>query len=303
MTLAYRPVGPLSVDPATHPRGLAFISAASGLVRIGDRCHVVADDAHELAIFDAVSPSLPARLVPLLDGDLPADASARKARKPDFESLVRLPPMPGRAGGALLALGSGSRPNRRVGALIGLDADGWVTGRAERIDLAPLYRTGAARFAEPNIEGAFVAGDALCLLQRGHARGPSASIRFELACVLAWLSGGGTAPGDAEVVEHDLGAIAGVPLAFTDGASLPDGRWVFSAVAERTDNAYDDGACLGAAIGVVGSDGRVQAVHQLQPTRKVEGIEARLVDGRIALGLVTDADDPDVAAEYGTALL
>ena len=44
-------------------------------------------------------------------------------------------------------------------------------------------------------------------------------------------------------------------------------------------------------------------MENLAPRRKIEGIEARLVQGKVVVGMVTDADDPDQPAEYGTATL
>ena len=56
--------------------------------------------------------------------------------------------------------------------------------------------------------------------------------------------------------EYDLGQVDGIAFGFTDATALPEGGgWLFSAVAEDTDNAFDDGACSGVAIGVVGADG------------------------------------------------
>ena len=103
--------------------------------------------------------------------------------------------------------------------------------------------------------------------------------------------------------EYDLGRVDGVAFGFTDGALLPDGGWLFSAVAEDTDNAFDDGACSGAAIGIVGADGELRTMENLSPRRKIEGIEARVIQGKVVIGMVTDADDPDEPAEYGTATL
>ena len=42
----------------------------------------------------------------------------------------------------------------------------------------------------------------------------------------------------------DLGAVDGVPLSLTDGAPLPGGEWLFSAVAEDTSDSVADGACV-----------------------------------------------------------
>ena len=91
----------------------------------------------------------------------------------------------------------------------------------------------------------------------------------------------------------ELDELQGVALGFTDGAALADGRWLFSAVAENTADSYNDGACLGAVIGLVEADGQVRRLAQLAGRWKVEGI-ALAADGNLLL--VTDADDPQVAA-------
>lgn len=300
MPLIYRPVGTLAIDPASHPRGMSFLSAASGLVRVGERLYVVADDENHLGVFDA-GLATPGRLIRLFEGDLPASSKKRKAQKADLESLLLLPATPAWPDGALFALGSGSRPARIVGALLRLDAEGEAHGAARTIDLAPLYDAPSARFDELNIEGAFILGDALVLLQRGSMHGPNAVIRFPLPSVMAWLGGASASLQASAIVECDLGRVDGVALTFTDGAALPDGSWLFSAVAEQTDNAYDDGACVAAAIGIAARDGTVQSLRRLVPTRKIEGIEAQVSDGKIAIGMVTDADDPAIPAELGTA--
>lgn len=299
MSLTYRQVGTLAIDPASHPGGLSFLSAASGLVRVGKRLYVVADDQNHLGMFDA-DLAAPGRLIRLFDGDLPASPKKRKAQKADLESLLLLPAAPAWPDGALLAFGSGSRPTRFTGALLRLDAKGEAYGPARTIDLAPLYDALAARFDELNIEGAFILGDALVLLQRGSMQAPNAVIRFPLTSVMAWLGGSSTSLQPGAIVECDLGRVDGVALTFTDGAALPDGSWLFSAVAERTDNAYDDGACVAAAIGIAASDGPVRSMRRLAPTRKIEGVEAQVRDGRIVIGMVTDADDPAIPAELGT---
>lgn len=299
MPLTYRRVGTLAIDPASHPRGLAYLGAASGLVRAGQRLYVVADDENHLGVFDA-GLATPGRLIRLFDGDLPASPKKRKGQKADLESLLLLPATPAWPDGALLALGSGSRPTRFTGALLLLDAKGETQGPTQKIDLAPLFDALNERFDELNIEGAFILGETLLLLQRGSMRGPNAVIRFPVTLVMAWLGGAAASLQPSSIVECDLGRVDGVPLAFTDGAGLPDGSWLFSAVAEQTDNAYEDGACVAAAIGIAASDGTVQSMRRLTPTRKIEGIEAQVSGGKIVIGTVTDADDPAIPAELGT---
>lgn len=304
MALAYQEVRKLTLDPATHPRSRRFLSAASGLVRLGRRHYVIADDEQHLGVFDPASPG-PVQLVRLFDGDLPESAKKRKKKKADLESLALLPPLPRCPGGALLTLGSGSRPNRRRGALLGLDAAGALLGQVRVIDLGPLYEPLGRRFDEVNIEGALILDDDLMLLQRGNKGGPNATVRFAWRELEPWLLGeADEAPEPRLVREYDLGAADGIAFGFTDCAALPEGGgWIFSAVAEDTENAYDDGGCAGVAIGVVGAEGGVQAMLPLEPCRKVEGIDTRMLQGKVVIGMVTDADDPDQPAEYGTATL
>jgi len=303
-TLSYNEVRKLTLDPATHPRGRRFLTAASGLVRLGRRHYVIADDEQHLGVFDPASPG-PVQLVRVFDGDLPESAKKRKKKKADLESLVHLPPLPRCPGGALFTLGSGSRPNRRRGALLGLDAVGALLGQVRVIDLAPLYESLGRRFDEVNIEGALIVEDDLMLLQRGNKGGPNATVRYAWRDFAPWLLGeADEAPEPRAVREVDLGAVDGIAFGFTDCAAMPEGRgWLFSAVAEDTDNAFDDGACSGVSIGVVNADGAVQAMLPLAPRRKVEGIEARMQQGKVVVGMVTDADNPDEPAEFGTATL
>jgi len=303
VSLLYREARKLALEPGSHPRGLSFLSAASGLVRVRDKLYVIADDELHLGVF-GVDGGEPLKLVRLLDGDLPASAKKRKSLKPDFESLLVLPASDESPEGSLLTLGSGSRPNRFVGALASLDPRGDVSGRARPVDLKPLYADIFERFAQFNIEGAFVTGESLMLLQRGTGVGESAAIRYDLAEVMAWLAGRRAGALRACSVRRvDLGAAKGIAFAFTDGAALADGSWVFSAVAEDRDNSYNDGPCVAAAIGVCGSDDVVRSLELIEPTRKVEGIEASVVGTTAFLTLVTDADDPDHPAEVGTTRL
>lgn len=289
----------LLLDPATHPRGQQHLSAASGLVRAGEWLYLVADDEHHLGLLptSAAAAPQPAPLVQLhriLPGDLPNEPRERKKRKPDLEALALLPASPAHPGGALLALGSGSKPNRQRGLVIALHATGRPDGGAAQVlDLSALYAPLRAEFADLNIEGAFVANDVMHLLQRGNkGDARNACITYPLPPLLAWLAGtGAPPPAPLRTTLFDLGTVDGVPLGFTDGTALPgnDGGWIFSAVAENTDDSYADGECVAAAIGWVGADGVLRRMMALEGAPKVEGIA---LDEERRLLMVTDADDP-----------
>ena len=267
----------------------AHLSAASALVRVAERLFVVADDELHLGMFDLGDPAA-GRLVRLFEGSLPAEKRARKAAKPDLEALALLPAMAGFSQGALLALGSGSTPGRQRGVLLGLTEQ----AAPRLIDLAPLYRPLHAQFADLNIEGGFLLGDEFLLLQRGNqGQASNAAVRYAWPALRDWLLSTGAAPAPRAIQRLELGELQGVALGFTDGAALADGRWLFSAVAENTADSYNDGACLGAVIGLVEADGQVRRLAQLAGRWKVEGITLA-ADG--SLLLVTDADDPQVAA-------
>lgn len=286
----------LHLAAGQHPAGRAHLSAASALVRCAGYLYVVADDELHLGVFRA-DDDAPGQLLRLLPGELPGAPVERKAAKPDLEALALLPAMPGYAQGALLALGSGSRPNRQQALLLALDELGAVRGAPRLIDLAPLYAALHLQFADLNIEGAFVLGQQLLLLQRGNqGQAGNAAVYFAWPAVQAWLLGQAPAPLPQAVQVMALGELDGVALGFTDGAALADGRWLFSAVAENTTDSYRDGACMGTVLGLVEADGRIRRLASLGAQWKVEGLALQQRGQRLLLNLVTDADDPRIAA-------
>lgn len=288
----------LGVEAPSQAGRPAHVSAASGLVRAADYLYVIADDENHLAVFPARG-TAPGRFVPIFRGVLPLEPMKRKRLKPDFESLARLPAFPGHPFGALLALGSCSKPNRCAGAMFPLDASGALAADAAPIDLNPLYEGLEERLGRPNIEGCVVLGGELHLLQRGNKGDRrNARVRLRLDAVLESLRTGpeidlGSLIGIDAI---DLGEIDGVPLCFSDGAALGDGRMAFTAIAEDTSDSYADGACSGAAVGVIGAQGGVEFLGRIDPCLKVEGIEAMAEPGVIHLQLVTDADDAAIPA-------
>lgn len=295
----------LTLVAPSSPERHRHLSAASGLVRVGDYLYVVADDEGQLAVFPTVGHG-PGALTALLPGVLPAAKSERKARKPDFEALTRLPPVPGSSSGALLALGSGSTPNRRNGAAVSLDSSGEVIGPPRLIDFSKVCAALDHEFPALNIEGAAVVQDRLRLLHRA-SRHAAQSAFIDLSLADVWQALESSTPVDAGSIAGiqlvDLGSVDGVPLGFTDGAALPDGGIMFSAVAEDSENPYEDGPLVGAAIGLADAAGRVRWMDRLDATVKVEGIDAQVEGGEIRLLLVTDADDERIPASLLTAVV
>src|SRR5215469_13894795 len=89
-------------------------------------------------------------------------------------------------------------------------------------------------------ERSVVSGAELRLFQRGNKRNSqNAIIRFQLSTFLEALSSEQTAPiAPLAINTFDLGQIDGIPLCFTDGAALPDGTMVFTAVVEGGGDNY-----------------------------------------------------------------
>lgn len=274
----------------------AHLSAASGLLRVAGRLYVIADDELHLGVFDGDDAG---ELLRMLDGELPPDAATRKKLKPDFEALVLLPAFDGCPHGALFALGSGSKKRRHRGVLLALDRARRPSAAPRLIDLEAWHHALAARVDDLNIEGAAVIDDRLVLLQRGHdGVATNARVDYALAPLLAALTRGDAIEDLAPLAvrEVDLGTREGVTLGFTDAAPLPDGRLAFSAVAERTDDSYRDGECVGAMVGVLDRDGPVLHAEPIGPGHKIEGLDATLTVTGLEFLAVTDADDADVPA-------
>ncbi|HEX8206409.1 MAG TPA: hypothetical protein VF587_10155 [Solirubrobacteraceae bacterium] len=283
-TVAVDVVRELSLARRPGDQAPAHVSAASGLVRSGDWLYVVVDDETGLGVFPARGDE-PGRLLRLPGEQLPNDPVARKQAKPDLEALCVLPD------GALLGLGSGSAPPRRRGFVWDLDGNGALRGRPRDVDLAPLYDELGRHLAQLNVEGATVAGDELLLAQRGNsAEGVNAIVALDLAAVVAEVAASATIPASAlrAIERHDLPELNGVPATFTDLATLPDGRILYTACAEATDDPVRDGEFVGAVAGVLGGEASL-----LDPAFKVEGAWAE-ADGELLL--VADADDRAIPA-------
>lgn len=275
--------------------GHHHLSAASGIVALGAHLCMIGDDECGLAIFPAQGDA-PGRMVSLLPEVLPRDPALRKAAKPDFEVLLHLPE--DRWPSTLLVLGSGSTGKRRRAVMVQVTPDG-VVGDVNVFDMSPLVAAIAGIVEEVNIEGAIVQQDRLLLFNRGNTSRPGNVI---LAVDLARTLDGGLVKVLARI---DLGLpqVDGVPLSITDACACADGSIVISAVAEDTDNSYNDGVLVGAALGVLDAGLRFVWFEQLAPTIKIEGIYARRSEEGIHVLAVSDPDNPDVAGELFTGLI
>lgn len=288
--------------------GRSVLSGASGIVGVGHTAYVLGDELTELASFHDVG--APGALEPVLE---PLGDGRGKSRRPDVEALFLLPSGDVAGADALVGWGSGGLPTRDRAFVAPIDVQGRRTGAARTLDLGPLHEH--LRRQVPtglSIEGAAVSGEELLLFHRGALVGSTnLVIHLDLARVCSALHALQALGADTllRITELQIGDLRGAPLGISDARALDGGRILFAASAERTTDNIDDGEVVGSVVGVLDAQLQVRHLHPLAgPARKVEGIElARLVPGAAApstqraqhgieLALVTDHDDPAVAA-------
>lgn len=284
-------------DPVSdHP---AHVRAGSAIRHWRRRIVVVQDDVHVLALQDDTERYAPLLLPPGSDGRrVFGKATGNKSRKMDLEACVTLPD------GRLLALGSGSRPERERLVVVTPDLEVRVV---EARDLfARFLSTPEFSGSELNIEGAIVVEEALRLLQRGNGapRGDILPVNamgdLPLDAFLRWLDFGGSVPELRNVRQYDLGSVGGVLYGFTD-ATLVGDAIAFVAGAEDSPDTYQDGDVLGALFGVIRGDEvvatRVRNADGEPTGLKIEGVEW-LPDRKTFL-VVADMDDERTPARVG----
>lgn len=277
-----------------HPESRALhVASGSGLVLVGRRLYVAVDDELHVGAFDVRSAE-PGRLVRVFDGELPLEHRARKAAKPDVESVCRLDVADC---AVLIGVPSGSTSHRTRGFALQLDARGAPRGRAGEVDWQAMQGALAAvdiDGATLNVEGSTVQGGELLLFLRGVAGGVNRIARLDARRVGTDVTAGSiSAEALVSTVRLDIGSLDGIALGFTDAEALDDGRIVVTAAAEDTVDAYEDGAIAGSVVLLLDPDLSIVDTWRLDATiGKVEGvaIEASGADG-IMLLLVIDDDD------------
>jgi len=294
----------LLLTQPSQPNRASHLSAASGLVKVGQWLYVVADDELHLGKFPLESITA-GSLYQCFDGELPLETEERKAEKPDIEVLIGIPQFNGSSQSTLLALGSGSKKNRYRSALIPLDGKGEVSAPAEIIDLSLFYDFLKKEIGKLNIEGAAIVEENIFLFQRGNKKNKlNARIGINLEDFYRVLNH----PHKyyeprIQIKPYDLGEVDDVPFCFTDATSLANGDIAFTASAENTSDSYLDGMCMGSAIGVINKQGDLAFLDTIDKVIKLEGIAVNKIDQQIELLLVSDADDSRYPARLYSAFI
>ena len=250
----------------------AFVRAASSMAWIGDRLALVQDDTNFVALVDPLTGLAEAITLPAgKDGKRQFDdGRGTKKYKLDLEAMARVPLSDGVL---LLAFGSGSKARRENVMTLRFDGRGArpapqepaVTGLPHLY--TALHEETAFSGSEMNIEGALYLDGTIRLFNRSNGEAKDALHPVDATCDLDWsaLQAHIAAPETAplppfmRVTQYDLGAIDSVRLGFTDAIPATRTHVLYSAAAEASKNAVDDGVVVGSALGVIPNDRRQPA--------------------------------------------
>jgi hypothetical protein len=301
--LRYRAKASPALDRPPHLR------AGSSLTWVGRRLGLVQDDANFVSLVDPRTGL--ARTITLPAGDEGKrhfdDLRGNKKFKLDLEACCTIE---GPSGTILLALGSGSKKRRR--RIVTIESVAARHPRVSLVDAESLYlaleRYEAFAGSDMNIEGALGLPGALRLYSRGNGEAKdgrvpvNASGELALPALLAYLAAPTEAavPKLTAVTQYELGTLDELPLGFTDAALAGD-LLLYTAAAEASKDASEDGRVSGSVIGLIPAKGDLRYAPLTdeagrRTTDKVEGIVA--LPGRTDRVLVVvDPDDPTQPSE------
>lgn len=287
----------------------AHVRAGSGLAWVGGALAVIQDDAHFLALVDPATGLCRAVTLPAGEGGLRQfdDVRGNKRFKLDLEGCAAVPDAGGRE--TLVAFGSGStRRRERVLLVEGLmEGDARVELRDASGFYAGLRDTAEFAGSELNVEGAAWRDGRIVLLNRGNGAPSAERGAVDAVCEVDWAAlrahladpAAHPPPAPERVVQYALGEIDGWRLGFTDAAAVGDAL-VYTATAEASPNAVDDGPVAGSALGIIGADGEARWTVLVDAEgagfdAKVEGVARGPRPGTVYV--VVDRDDPHRPSE------
>lgn len=297
VALRYAAGADASLDRPAHVR------SASGLAWVDGVLAVLQDDANFVALADPETGLC--RAVTLAAGEAGLrqfdDLRGNKRFKLDLEACTAVP---GPDGELLVAFGSGSTARREAVVVVsGLAGE---QPRIAHFEAPALYAglRAAAEFAgsELNVEGAAFSAGRILLLNRGNGAPSAGREPVDALCSVDWAAlrahlerpADHPPPPPEHVARYDLGRVGTSRLTFTDAVQVGE-RLFFTASAEDSPNAVDDGPVAGSAVGWIGRDGAARLALLRDAggaplAAKVEGIAAGPRPGTVCL--CTDPDDP-----------
>ena len=233
-----------------------------------------------------------------------------KRFKLDLEACAAVPD--GRGGETLLAFGSGSSALReRILRVDGAGGRAAARGAARGVGLLRAAARERAEFSgsELNVEGAVWREGASCLLNRGNGAPVDGRAPVDASCEIG-LAGAARVPGRPR--RPSAARAARTSSSMTWGRSTGAGSasrtrrrsassLVYTATAEASPNAVDDGPVAGSALGVIGADGEARWTALRRRGRRAAST-ARWRAWRAAprpgtVLVVVDRDDPACPSE------
>jgi hypothetical protein len=263
----------------------AHVRAGSSLARVPGGIALVQDDANFVAVVEPETGLARAIALPAgQDGRRQFDTGrGNKEHKLDLEACFSAVV---NAETVLVAFGSGSTSRREQVVIV----SDWAAADPQ-VRVVPIPEFYALLRDEPafaaprlNIEGAVLLGDTLRLFARGNGAALNELIPASATCDVSWSAlldhlndpAAHDAPAPTNVLRYEIGQLDGVRLGFTDAAVWGDAV-LFTAAAEDSVDAVDDGVVTGSVLGVIEADGTTRWTmlvdQQGDPfTGKVEGV-------------------------------
>ena len=264
------------------------VPSGSGIVKFGDGYYVIGDDSPYLFLLDKQFEVVSKTLISD-DQNFNGDRIV-KSEKADFETLELINE------NELLVFGSGSKsPQRDVFVRILLN-DPMVI---EKYNISEFYthlkNLPVFNDSELNLEATAFYDQHLYLFNRRK----NLIIKFGYQAFLSFIKGEGAFP-KLDITEYSLPKINGIETGFSGATSFKKKPTIlFTAAAEDTVNAYDDGEILGSIIGTIDiSKNTISTIFdycEIPNTGenfKVESvtIEQEIAVGKTQLVMITDDD-------------
>jgi len=246
-----------------------YLQSASAIEVFADNLYIAGDNLSWLYLYKK-NFSFLYRI--RLDESQSTDVLPKKS-KPDWEAMSILlqpgyDPM-------LLVIGSGSKsPERDKAMLVNLYSNE-VAPVAHWPQFYQLLRDSIDSSVELNIEGLAQVKDKLVILNRGNVNGGNFIAIITTAA--PWQQ-----PYTVHIIQSSPADINGVKAGFTGAFYLEEEDiLVYTAAAELTNNAYDDGKVVGSAIGYFTNISQRLADTELIPTEQLTFDEESGVRGKV----------------------
>jgi hypothetical protein len=261
---------------------LSGIPSGSGIELVNGIIYIIGDDSeilyglnHELRVIHEVK---------LFDAPEKTEGRIPKPLKGDFESMVSF-----EINGYphIFIAGSGSLlPQRGMGYLVKLPTSYNKKHLVWPKDLNSLYRliTSHPDFEsrELNIEASFIAEDHFYFINRAGQQ----LIRYPLAEMIEFIQGHTESTPFPEIFLLEIPPLNG--LSFNcSGASYYKGTVYITASCEDTDNAYDDGAILGSALGSFSLEALPERGRDKNSTRLIQVKNMTLIADKDAKPMIS----------------